>query len=96
MLAAMKLRRLDREYEEVLKAEIKTDANKFCGLAKVLNICETKQGASSPTQANSESAGDQEEVKRAVEGSADEDDFGEFQEAPPTEGAYAEIGSEPS
>ena len=36
MLAAMKLRRLDREYEEVMRAEIKTDANKFEGLAKVL------------------------------------------------------------
>ena len=36
MLAAMKIRRLDREYEEVMRAEIKTDPNKFEGLAKVL------------------------------------------------------------
>ena len=35
-LAAMKLRRLDREYEAVLNAQIKTDPNKFEGLAKVL------------------------------------------------------------
>ncbi len=41
MLAAMKIRRLDREYEEVLKANIKTDANKFEGLAKVLQIDES-------------------------------------------------------
>ena len=32
----MKLRRLDREYAEVLKADIKTDPNKYEGLSKVL------------------------------------------------------------
>ena len=42
MLAAMKIRRLDREYEEVMRAEIKTDPNKFEGLAKVLQIEENK------------------------------------------------------
>lgn len=38
MLAAMKLRRLDREYEEVVRAEIKTDPNQYQGLAKVLEL----------------------------------------------------------
>ena len=32
----MKIRRLDREYQEVLKAEIKTDPDDFKGLASVL------------------------------------------------------------
>ena len=32
----MKIRRLDREYQEVLKAEIKTDPEDFKGLASIL------------------------------------------------------------
>ena len=45
-LADMKLRRLDREYNEVLKAEIKTDANKYEGLEKILQkeIAEIRNG----------------------------------------------------
>ena len=43
-LAAMKLRRLDREYEAVLNAQIKTDPNKFEGLAKVLRGTEDDEG----------------------------------------------------
>ena len=68
MLAAMKMRRLDREYEEVLNAEIKTDANKFEGLAKVLQI--------SP-----ENNADSEEVKKDGDQSHDngeDDGFGDF------------------
>ena len=34
----MKLRRLDREYAEVLKANIKTDSNRYEGLSNVLGI----------------------------------------------------------
>ena len=42
----MKLRRLDREYNEVLKAEIKIDANKYEGLEKILQkeIAEIRNG----------------------------------------------------
>ena len=40
MLAAMKMRRLDREYQDVINAEIKTDPDKFEGLAKVLGCDE--------------------------------------------------------
>ena len=45
-LADMKLRRLDREYNQVLKAEIKTDANKYEGLEKILQkeIAEIRNG----------------------------------------------------
>ena len=43
-LAAMKIRRLDREYEAVLNAQIKTDPNKFEGLAKVLRGTEDDEG----------------------------------------------------
>lgn len=44
-LADMKMRRLDREYEAVLAAEIKTDPNKFEGLAKVLGVEKESQQA---------------------------------------------------
>ena len=42
----MKLRRLDREYQEVQKAEIKIDANKYEGLEKILQkeIAEIRGG----------------------------------------------------
>ena len=70
MLAAMKMRRLDREYEEVLKAEIKTDANKFEGLAKVLQISPENNKA------------DSEEVKKdggdQSQDNGEDDGFGDF------------------
>ena len=43
----MKIRRLDREYQEVMKAEITTDPNDFKGLSAVL-------------QADREAAGEEE------------------------------------
>ena len=48
-LADMKLRRLDREYQEVLRAEIKTDPNRYEGLANILQkeIAEIRNGRAS-------------------------------------------------
>ena len=43
MLAAMKMRRLDREYDQVVNAQIKTDPNKFEGLDKVLGLQEAEK-----------------------------------------------------
>jgi len=45
-LADMKLRRLDREYQEVINAKITMeDVNKFQGLAAILNLDEDKKGS---------------------------------------------------
>ena len=78
----MKIRRLDREYADVQKAEIKTDANKFEGLAKVLGIDKAAQEEDSEDKENTASPNNN--------AGEDEDGFGDFQEA---EGGYAEIGS---
>ena len=48
----MKLRRLEKEYNEVLSAEITIkDANKFEGLAKVFGIEENKEDVSDGVEA---------------------------------------------
>ena len=79
----MKLRRLDREYEQVHKATIKTDPSKYEGLAQMLQkeIQDIKRGRQAEAPAFVHSANQEE---------SEDDDFGEFQEA----GAYQEIGSD--
>ena len=46
-LAEMKIRRLDREYQEVLNAQIRTDPDDFKGLAAVLRGGESEDNQES-------------------------------------------------
>ena len=69
----MKIRRLDREYQEVLKAEIKTDPEDFKGLASIL--------AADRAENEAEGEDSLEEEKEQMENREEDDGFGDFVEA---------------
>ena len=82
----MKLRRLEKEYNEVINADIQIkDANKFEGLAKIFGIEEQKE---------SEINTKQEMQPEAESASGDEEEFDEFGEFQTAEGTYQELGSD--
>ena len=77
----MKLRRLDREYQEVQKAEITTDPNEFQGLSKIL-------GTYSGTPEVYEVVADTKDGEAEEDQDDADDGFGDFQDAN-EDGAYA-------